>query len=301
MRPKLLLAAGGTGGHILPAKKIQDALSDVCDVKIAGVNLQEGIAIPGGPLHPKSLSKIARGIWASENLLRDFSPDLVIGFGSYHSFPLVLSARRRRIPLWLFEANRVMGRVNGLFAKKAKVFSLLPSSFATPISFPQKPKSQKNSNYPTILVMGGSQGSQVFNEKLPPILDGIEGVQVIHLTGKDKTARYHKISAVVKEYETDMTSLYSQADFAIARAGASTVSELLHYEIPSLLIPLPHAIRDHQTKNAAYLCKIGSAKMVAENALTAAIVKEAFVNRTQALFPKHDFPHLIDLIKEELL
>lgn len=301
MRPKLLLAAGGTGGHILPAKKIQEALSDSSDVEIAGVNLQEGIAIPGGPLHPKSLPKIAHGIWASEKFLSRFSPDLVIGFGSYHSFPLVFSARRRKIPLWLFEANRVMGRVNGLFAKKSKVFSLLPSSFATPISFLQKPLSKKSNERPTILVMGGSQGAQIFNEKLPSILDEMENIQVIHLTGKNKTAHYHKVPAIVQEYESDMTKAYSEADFVIARSGASTVSELLHYQIPSLLIPLPHAIRDHQTENAAYLEEFGAAKIITEGALSSAIVKEAIEDRAEATFPQHDFPDFIDLIRKELL
>lgn len=167
MRPKILLAAGGTGGHILPALKIQQELSDFCDVKIAGVGLKEGIAIPGGPLSPRSLPQIAWGILASEKLLRNFSPDLVIGFGSYHSFPLVAAARRRKIPLWLFEANRVMGRVNGLFAKKAKVFSLFPSSFATAISMPQPPLIKSCQSSPTILVIGGSQGAKALNERVP--------------------------------------------------------------------------------------------------------------------------------------
>jgi len=311
VRKRVLLVAGGTGGHIFPARRLKDTLQDEYEMEMAGVGLAEGVDIPGGPLSIKSLPKIVRGIAASDRLLQKFSPDLVIGFGSYHSFPTLLSAYRRKIPICLYEANRVMGRVNALFSRKAKVFSPLPNDFATTISFPHKPLEKPayahydlDPNRPTILVLGGSQGAKALNEQLPILLDQMEGIQVLHLTGKSKTAHYQKTPATILAFEEQMERAYSVADFVIARAGASTVTELLHYKIPSLLIPLPSAIRDHQTVNALYLQNINAAKLLPEKDLAYLSIKEIFESKDQMHFPEQVFPLFADCIanciKEEL-
>jgi UDP-N-acetylglucosamine--N-acetylmuramyl-(pentapeptide) pyrophosphoryl-undecaprenol N-acetylglucosamine transferase len=114
----------------------------------------------------------------------------------------------------------------------------------------------------TILVFGGSQGAAFFNDIMPQVAKQLPA-QVIHCAGNGPAAenvkRTYLNQAVVKAFETNMSLAYSAADFVVGRSGAGTMAELLQHAKPSLLIPYPYAVENHQHKNAEYLRELGGA------------------------------------------
>jgi UDP-N-acetylglucosamine--N-acetylmuramyl-(pentapeptide) pyrophosphoryl-undecaprenol N-acetylglucosamine transferase len=305
MVKRVLIAVGGTGGHIYPAialaRKLKEENPDIY-LMFAGGGLHDNrffdraefpydeIACGYFPLKKpltllKSLGKVASGIWQSERLLKEFKPDIVVGFGSYHSLPVLLTAKMRSIPIVLHEGNAIPGRVNRLLAKHA---------LFTGIQFPEAAQhlrgktveidaplrdelhqgqedQQKALQYfqladdkKTILIFGGSQGAFAINRLMVQVFaqytGDIQRVQVIHFTGSsDEAERVSEcyqnigINHYVKDFETEMGKAWSAADLVVGRAGAGTIAEALEFEVPSILIPYPHAMDDHQSKNARFM------------------------------------------------
>ena len=218
-------------------------------------------------------------------------PEVMLAMGSYASVGPVLAARMRRIPVVLHEANAVPGRAITFLARFATgVAVTFPSTQAQFLKcntrvtgLPLRPgfnrATQAASASPlTVLVMGGSQGARVLNEAIPGILGrlvtaGLE-LCVIHLAGKgnakDVSDRYTALGvrAEVHDYLHDMAGVYARTSVAIARAGAGACMELACCAIPAIFIPLPQAIRDHQSANARALVDCGGALVVEQSRLT---------------------------------
>lgn len=277
---KVLIAAGGSGGHLFPAQQLRQLLGSQAEVVFAGHKLKgspffDSEKIPfqeiaSAPLKRGFLSALWKGFWQSIFFLRLFRPDVVVGFGSYHTFPLLLASIILRKKLILFEANSTLGKVNHFFYPFArKVAFQFGSSRQKEILVPllpwisENPKSITVSdarkyfgldpNKTTLLVFGGSQGSSFLNQKVALAIDQFKGdIQVIHLTGKGGGSVSYKVSSCVKEFEMKMAYAYLAADGAICRSGAGTIAELIGYELPSLLIPFPDASDDHQRKNGEF-------------------------------------------------
>jgi UDP-N-acetylglucosamine--N-acetylmuramyl-(pentapeptide) pyrophosphoryl-undecaprenol N-acetylglucosamine transferase len=141
--------------------------------------------------------------------------------------------------------------------------------------------------------MGGSQGAKALNEAMPEALKAAlnEGtIRVQHQSGPRHydavVAAYANINGVeVMPFIDDMAAAYNWADLVIARAGAATVSELAAIGLASILIPYPHAVDDHQTKNAAYLEKNGATRVIAEknSANLETLLTPAFLQREALL------------------
>lgn len=288
-RKKILIAAGGSGGHLYPAQQLAESLIQSADVLVAGHGLSRSDFfscdrffyrdVPAAPLG-RTFKKLFRFFYTSlcsfrlsVQLIRDFQPDLVISFGSYHVFPLVLAAAVLRKRLSLFEANCQLGRINRFFSpfseeiysqffiKNGRLVPLLPWCEKPFVSIDAKEIRRSlglDESCPTVLVFGGSQGARFLNERIPFALK--KGTwQVIHLTGKngddaDVKEKYEEagISVCVRPFEENMERLYRAADCAICRAGASTLAELIRFEVPSILIPFPFSRDDHQTANAKF-------------------------------------------------
>lgn len=278
---KVLIASGGSGGHLFPAQQLRELLGDEAEVFFAGHKLSlspffasEKIPfreIVSAPLKKGFFIALWKGFWQSISLLRFLGPDVVVGFGSYHTFPLLLAAVIMRKKLILFEANSTLGKVNRFFypfakkiafqfacsQKKGVLVPFLPwvskglkkiSSAEAREHFGLHP--QKT----TLLVFGGSQGASFLNQMIPLAIDHFSrDVQVIHLKGKGGGTVSYKSKACVKEFEKEMAIAYTAADCAICRSGAGTIAELIQYQIPSLLIPFPDASDDHQRKNGEFL------------------------------------------------
>ena len=301
---KVLIAAGGSGGHLIPAQQLASSLSD-CEVLFAGHKLDTSpffqrerfsfFSIRSAPLQwsIKGLFQFIKesmvGCYQSLKMLRRFRPDVVVGFGSFHSFPVLLAAFILRKKLVLFEANCLLGKVNRLFAPFSQIVAAqfdLKNAPKHLRSVPLLPWTERNNDldhnqavkelgfdpsHLVCLVFGGSQGAAFLNRSIPSALP--RDIQVIHLTGSDKTAqevaeqyRAAGIKAIVKGFETNMAKVYAAADFAICRSGAATMAELIHYALPALLIPFPKSMEDHQRINAQFLAKkIGGAKMLDES------------------------------------
>lgn len=229
---------------------------------------------------------IFRGVRKSLHVFTKESVALVVGFGSYHTFPLLLAARLRGIPFVLFEPNAYPGRVNRLFSKWAKFTGIQLVEGEVRLKGPSRPVSslvrtmesvtrEEAAAYfsldptkKTLLVFGGSQGALTINNylyEIAPELKVYKGEwQIVHFVGKNDdvkkfAALYERegIVACVKEFEEKMGCAWSLADLVISRSGASTIAEQLHFSTPALYIPYPFAADDHQTKNATVIERSG--------------------------------------------
>lgn len=210
--------------------------------------------------------KILKGIFQSIQFFKKNPIDIVVGLGSYHAFPVLFAAKLCRKKILLYEQNTIMGQVNRIFASSSTVALQLPtekmyknSVFVTFAHKENPPPKQYNPNPKTILIFGGSQGAQFFNEFFHQITPHLSGYHIFHLTGNDQATHIcqnqydqYQIKATVSSYEPDMHKLYTQSDFAICRAGSNTLQELIHYNVPAILIPYPYAKSQHQTTNARF-------------------------------------------------
>lgn len=246
------------------------------------------------------------GICAMTALIQ-IEPDVVLGVGGYASGPVVAAAALLGIRRAVIEQNSVPGftnRVLGRFVRRAFLglpgaVSGFPAGVGVFVGNPVRealfsvPPADQASLPFTILVFGGSQGAHRINELIAdalPFLADIKGtLAFIHLAGaNDRAAVEHAygeagISAEVYDYREDMERLYARAHWVIARSGAMTVSELAAARRPSLLIPYPYAVDDHQATNAAYLVEAGAAEMIRQEGLTgkrlSSLIREAYGDR----------------------
>ncbi len=216
MKKKILIAAGGSGGHLFPAQAVAQELESDAEILFGGHGLEGPFfhkkfpfeSIQASPFSLKRPLRFVlgtlRGFFQSLLLLRRFAPDVVVGFGSYHTFPLLLAALVLRKKILLFEANAILGKVNRFFApfaekvavqfplglKNQEIVSLLPWG-------KKKQRASREEAYAyfglepgrkTILVFGGSQGALFLNEAIPQALESLsrDDLQVIHCTGKGR-------------------------------------------------------------------------------------------------------------------
>lgn len=235
----------------------------------------------------KTPFKILLSVWQSIRILRAVKPDVVLGMGGYASAPGGVAAWLLRIPLVLHEQNAVAGMSNRFLAHLAtKTLSAFPGAFSNkrieivvgnPLRaeivameniIPEQPATSKK-----VLVVGGSLGAKVLNDVVPQAMKQIkiQSIDVWHQTGggneADVLASYQAYGlpedkVKVTEFIDDMAAAYEWADVVICRAGALTVSELAMAAKPAIFVPLPHAVDDHQTKNAMYLVSCGAAKLL---------------------------------------
>ena len=324
---KIVIAAGGTGGHLFPAQGLaEQLLKKNPDLKLmfVGAKLTDKAHFDktkfsfrdissrtpfGGNLIRafKSIGPLLKGIYESFLLLKDEKPDLVIGFGSFHVFPFLFATAIKKIPLVLFESNSIPGKVTRLFSKKTLTTAIYfeqakrylkgnTVEVEIPIRNPEYRQRMQSKdaqlwlgldvNLPTLLVFGGSQGARQINqyilELLPLLKKKNPSFQLIHLTGNEETAKEVNllcqslsIPCYARKFETRMDIVWNAADIAICRSGAMTLSELLHYEVPAILIPYPFASDEHQLKNAQVLQqKVGGAIHFSEHSVTAELLAE---------------------------
>lgn len=314
MNKKIIIASGGTGGHIFPGLAVAEELvSKNCNVLWIGtLEGMEAKLIPKYNLEIKHiningirgknwLTKIFSSVFVviaifqSIKILYLYKPDLVLGMGGFVAGPVGIAAWLLRKKLIIHEQNAIAGssnRILALFAKK--VLESFPNSFPENKYYLHKViltglpirkaliQSNKENNYQDkstkfkILVLGGSRGAKFLNEIIPTALGSIDNLQVTHQTGeqdftntKDLYLRLNpNHSHQIISFIDDMAKMYNLVDLVICRAGASTIFELLGSGAASILIPLPWAIDDHQTKNASYLENNKAAILLKQNEIT---------------------------------
>jgi len=311
MAKRIVIMAGGTGGHVFPALAVAQTLIEK-GWQVSWLGTQKGLegrVIPeqgieidwlsvAGVRGKGVLSKITavllliKACLQALKILRKRKPDVVLGMGGFVAGPGGLMAKLLGIPLIIHEQNRVPGTTNRLLARMAKqVLEAFPDSFnkklnATFTGNPlrkqfigcaERKEAHQGIN---ILVVGGSQGAQILNEVVPGALAELAHVKVRHQTGaamqKQVESRYKElgVTAEANAFIDDMVSAYQWADLVICRSGAMTVSEVAAAGIPAIFIPLPSAIDDHQTANARYLADAGAGLILLQKDLNAASLVE---------------------------
>ena len=256
--------------------------------------------VPGVGLQSKSPLALVQfalrfraGLAQVKALYRDFQPHAVLGMGGFTSTAPILAGRARKIPTFVHESNAIPGKANKLNARLvtrvligfAECAPFFPAGkcehTGTPIRtslIERLPKAAALATFkltpgkPTLLVMGGSQGARGINQALIAALPKLAArpLQIIHLSGAAEETllreSYAKagIPAFVAAFHHRMEEAYSAADFAIARSGAASLTELSHFALPSILIPYPFAAEDHQTLNANIFERAGAATLLKE-------------------------------------
>jgi UDP-N-acetylglucosamine--N-acetylmuramyl-(pentapeptide) pyrophosphoryl-undecaprenol N-acetylglucosamine transferase len=313
---RILLAAGGTGGHIYPAIALAEAVLELspstqirysCGSRPGELQIYrsrgiEPIALPlsghrrGLVNQARFASELFRAYFAAAKAVREFLPDLAVGFGSYASVPALLAARRRGARIVIHEQNAQPGLANRLFARRADlVLTGIPTVEG---AFPPEktrltgnpirkellaeidPKlARRELGLPeagsVCLCFGGSLGASRVNaavfatiEKLPPDSPW----HFLWATGPmDHNRIKERLSggsvatrATIVPYLNRMDLAYAAADLVIARAGAITLAEITALGKPALLIPLPTAAGGHQLSNARVLEQNGAAIVIEE-------------------------------------
>ena len=235
---------------------------------------------------------LAKALWQARRVLRELRPVCVLGMGGFVTGPGGWAARLAGVPLVIHEQNAVAGTANrSLVPFASRVCEAFPDTFAAsakrrttgnPVReelFLATPRQSLAGRPARLLVLGGSLGAEPLNKLLPAARAQLPGElrpEVRHQAGKShaevSAERYREagVAAEVLPFIRDMAAAYAWADLVICRAGALTVSELAAAGLPALLIPLPHAIDDHQTRNAEYLAKAGAAVLLPQHATDAA-------------------------------
>ncbi len=318
---RIIVSAGGTGGHIYPAlaiiKKFQEQEKDLEVLYIGTHNRMEKDIVPKmgykyealeiyGFSKTKIIQDLKNALLIKKayqkclNIMQDFKPDVVIGVGGYVTYPVIKAAKKLGIKTVLHEQNSIPGKSNIWLSKNIDLICV--SSESTLNSFPKAKKViytgnpcgdgainlekiKKESlgfkpNKKLIIIVAGSLGSKTLNEKFKPFLNLIdeEDYEVLYIAGKNLYADFVKdtnfpANVKVVPYMDNLSALMKDAYLIITRAGASTISELLALNVPSILIPSPYVANNHQYYNALDLVNLGVAELIEEKNLKADILQ----------------------------
>lgn len=317
--PRLIIAAGGTGGHMFPAQALAEEML-ARGWRVALSTDERGLRYAGGfpaAVERKALSsatfarggiaakalapfRIAKGVLEAARWFGADRPAVVAGFGGYPALPALGGAMLKGVPRLIHEQNGVLGRVNRLFASRvtalacgvyplvnapsgAKLLDIgnpIRSAARDAMAVEYAPPGEGDLN---LLIFGGSQGASVFARLLPEALAALpedfrarlkvtQQARPAEIEGVKAALDAAGIRAEVAEFFSDMPRRIADAQLVICRSGASTVAELAAIGRPSILVPFPAAMDDHQTANAAPLAEAGGAVIAQEAGLTGAML-----------------------------
>jgi UDP-N-acetylglucosamine--N-acetylmuramyl-(pentapeptide) pyrophosphoryl-undecaprenol N-acetylglucosamine transferase len=307
MSPTILIAAGGTAGHVVPALAVADALrAEGVDVVFVGGERAEKTLVPEAgyelrPIAVEGLSrtnplKAARGVLRAgaavrraQKILRDVRPDAVMGGGGYVAGPVGAAAASGRIPLVLTEADSHLGLTNRLLAGRARrvclAFPIAGRDSAKyvvtgrPVPPPVEDRDAARARFglsvtdTCVLVFGGSLGARSINEAS---IDAFRDApfRVLHACGtRDYESLRSRLGAPppanydLREYISPFGDALAAADLTVARAGGS-IFEVAAHGLPAILVPYPHAAADHQTANARWMVDAGAATLIPDADVT---------------------------------
>jgi len=325
----ILIMAGGTGGHIFPGLAVaQEMRSAGWDVAWMGARggMEERLVPQHGYRTAWIRARAARGkglahklllpasllysFWESAQQIRRLKPDVVLGLGGYVAFPGGMMASLLNRPLALHEQNAIAGLANRILAGLSdKAMVAFPEALkgaewtGNPVRAdiaaipPPEQRFAARQGPLRLLVVGGSLGAQALNEAIPKALSLLpQKFLVVHQAGEkhlEILKQNYLASGVEGElvaFIDDMARRYAAADLVICRAGAMTIAELAAGGMPSILVPFPHAVDDHQTANARFLADRGAAILVQQKDLSA--------ERLASLIESLDRPKLLDMARK---
>lgn len=305
----ILIMAGGTGGHIFPALAIAKELG-TRSVNIEWLGSKYGMENTLVPKHNIKLHNVSTVGLCGKNLstliqapfllsialLQTFKvflrlkPDVVLGMGGFASGIGGIVAWLLQIPLVIHEQNSIPGITNKSLSKLAtQTFQAFDGTFSSaitsgnPVLFKPKENSSDNEKL-NLLIIGGSQGSKPINDIVSKL--NID-INIWHQTGKQHLdtvrSQYSNKNTKITAFIDDMAQAYAWADVVLCRSGAMTVSELMLSAKPSILIPLPHAIGNHQFYNAKILADNDAGTLIEQKDLTLGVLEKTLLklNKTQ--------------------
>ncbi|MBQ4348474.1 MAG: undecaprenyldiphospho-muramoylpentapeptide beta-N-acetylglucosaminyltransferase [Clostridia bacterium] len=336
---KILFAAGGTGGHINPAlatageirerypeaeilfvgtkdkmeaKLVPAAGYDFKTIKISG--FQRKISIENIIRNIKTIFYLLFCTFSVKKIIKEFKPDVVVGFGGYVSGPVVRTAAKMGIPTAIHEQNAYPGITNKTLAKVVDRVMLTageaekymqcknpPTVTGLPVRGEMlradrdfsRAKLGVKDNQLLVLSMGGSLGAMTINNAMVDLIaDNYQNKNLffLHAMGQYGLWVPEKLrekgvnnadNVEVREYISDMDICMSAADVVICRAGASSLSELQALGKASILIPSPNVAENHQYHNAMALVNKGAALIIEEKELTKEKMQSLFDSLTK--------------------
>lgn len=312
MSKKIILTGGGTAGHVTPNMALVPGLKKR-GYEIKYVGSYDGIekklieeigidyaGISSGKLRRYLSAKnftdpfrVIKGYGEAKKIMKDYAPDIVFSKGGFVSVPIVLAAKKYKIPVIIHESDMTPGLANKLsisaastichnFPETAKYLpkgkSLLTGSpIREELRMGDKLAGLKmcgfSSNKPIIMVIGGSLGAVAVNKAIRSALDELlKKYQIVHLCGKGKMDSTLEGKAGYKQFEyikAELKDLFAMTDLVISRAGANAICEIAALRKPNILIPLSaKASRGDQILNAASFKKQGFSEVIEEERLT---------------------------------
>lgn len=315
---RVVVSAGGTGGHIYPALAIIDKIKEKEPnsefLYIGTHNRMEKDIVPKYNIDFKPLTIIGferkltfrnlrtvkyffSAIGEAKRIIKEFKPDIVIGVGGYVTGPVIYAAKKLKIPTLIHEQNSILGLSNRFLMRYADKVAISFESTAKFIKddkaiFTGNPCSEaalkKNkigkegyglsNNKKLVLIVMGSLGSTAINEKMKKILQLFNNkeYEVLFVTGKEYYDKFKALKVTsntkIVPYIDDMSRLMKSVDLMVSRAGASTMSEIIALNIPTIFIPSPYVPNNHQLKNALDLVNKEAALLIEEKDLNGDIL-----------------------------
>ena len=294
MKENYLISTGGSGGHVVPATILHEHLSKETNIIIStdkrglrylDQNNYKFVIIDTPKLNniflfPLNVIKILFLTFRSFFLLKNMKINKVFSTGGYMSLPVILAAKFLKIKIYLLEPNQVLGQANKYFLNSCKkIFCYSESIKNFPNRFKNKiiiinplvkeqiyrmKTSNKINEKFTLVIVGGSQGADIFDQSLKDSINNISKkipIKIIQQT-KEKNILYlrkyytnNDIENQIFSFDKNFSNFIHQADLCITRAGASTLAELSIMNIPFIAVPLPTSKDNHQLENANFYKK----------------------------------------------
>lgn len=284
--------------------------------------------------------KLIKSLIDAYTILKNEKPEVVIGTGGFASAPMLFMATKLGIPTLIQEQNSYPGKVNTYLSKNVskicaaypEVKNIFPAEKVVLTGNPirkeieystiSKEQACEQFNFdptkPTALVYGGSLGALAINQGMLNCIDTLEasGIQIIWQTGTHFFSKTEEIRSKrtlknirITEFITNMEYAYAAADLVISRAGAIAISEICMLKKASILVPLPTAAEDHQTKNAMALVKMNAAKILKNteapiligSAIIDTIKNTELLNNLSSNAAKAAYPNAADNIAQEIV
>ena len=318
---RIIMAAGGTGGHIYPATALADAIKEKdskseiifvgsktrmesteipkCGYRFVGLDLG---AVSGSVMKKvQMVLSMGKAYRQCVNLIKEFKPDAVIGFGNYLSVPVILAAKKMNVKIMLHEQNSYAGKANrflGRFAdaivgcynenlnefpsEKTKILGNPRASVAAKVQKdPAVLKAvQVNPEKELVVIVMGSLGSQSVNAVMKEALKKLRGksYEIVYVTGPKNYDEFIKDCPLSDNIHVlpyiDGAKVMAQASLCVVRGGATTAAEITAMGMPSIMIPSPYVPNNHQVKNAQALERINASIMVEEKDLSADVIAD---------------------------
>ncbi len=295
MKKNLFITTGGSGGHVIPALILNEHLSKKTNVFIStdkrGLQYFDketsSLKVINTPklnniFFPLNFIKILFLILKSIIFLKNKKIEKIFSTGGYMSIPVILAAKILNLNIYLLEPNLVLGRANKFFLGTCKkIFCYndqiknFPRNFQNKIvlihPLVRKHFYEQNSSFKakekfTILIVGGSQGASIFDDKLKNKIINISKeipIKIIQQTNKKNISilsdfyKNNNIESKIFSFDKNLSNFIKQSDLCISRAGASTLAELSILNIPFIAVPLPTSKDNHQFENANFYKKNG--------------------------------------------